>query len=90
MMMKRRVLLVGLVFCLLCSAVYASDSGTAGANMPHRMMLLVIQFGLILFAAKMGNILFTKIKLSGILGELAAGMLIGPYCLGGIGLPGFG
>ena len=54
------------------------------------MMLLAIQLGLILFAAKMGNILFKRIKLPGMLGELAAGMLIGPYCLGGFGFSGFG
>ena len=57
--------------------------------MTHRMMLLVIQLGVILFAAKIGNILFEKIKLPGVLGELVAGMIIGPYALGQIGFYGF-
>ena len=57
--------------------------------MTHRMMLLVIQLGLILFAAKLGNILFERIKLPGALGELAAGMLIGPFALGRLGFYGF-
>ena len=37
--------------------------------MTHRMMLLVIQLGLILFAAKIGSRLFEKIKLPGTLGD---------------------
>ena len=53
------------------------------------MMLLVIQLGLILVAAKLGNIFFEKIKLPGALGELVVGMVIGPYALGQIGLFGF-
>ena len=57
--------------------------------MTHRMMLLVIQLGLILFAAKLGNILFEKVKLPGTLGEISAGMLIGPYALGQFGFFGF-
>jgi len=58
--------------------------------MTHRMMILMIQLGLIVFAARMGCMLFTKLKLPGVLGELFAGMLIGPYLLGGMVLPGLG
>ena len=53
------------------------------------MMMLVIQLGLILFAARLGNILFEKLKLPGPLGELTVGMIIGPYALGQIGVYGF-
>jgi len=53
------------------------------------MMMLVIQVGLILFAAKLGNILFEKIKLPGALGELVVGIIIGPYALGHLGFVGF-
>ena len=51
--------------------------------------MLVIQVGVIIFAAKIGNILFQKIRLPGVLGELIAGMVIGPYALGQIGFMGF-
>ena len=89
--MKKQVCFVTIALCLLGSVAYGSEEAVvAGSNMPHRMMLLAIQLGLILFAAKMGNILFKRIKLPGMLGELAAGMLIGPYCLGGFGFSGFG
>ena len=60
-----------------------------GATMAHRMMMLVIQLGLVLFAAKMGNVLFEKLHLPGALGELVVGMVIGPYALGRVGFAGF-
>ena len=50
----------------------------------EEMMFLVLQIGVIIFAAKLGGMLATLIKLPSILGELAAGILIGPWALGGI------
>ncbi len=76
---------------LLAPAAVGSDgpADPAGHDLLARMMHLVIQLGVILFAAKLGNILFERLKMPGVLGELAAGMLIGPYALGGIGFYGF-
>ena len=78
---------------LLPALAWASDasghSSDAGHNMTHRMMMLAIQFGLIIFAAKLGNIIFERFKMPGVLGELFAGMAVGAYALGGISLPGF-
>ena len=51
----------------------------------EEMMFLVLQVGVILFAARMGGALAGKIKLPSIIGELAAGIVIGPWALGGIG-----
>ena len=82
-----RPVLIALLLCAFPTSAWAG--GDAGGGMTHRMMMLVIQFGLILFAARLGNILFTKIRLPGALGELAAGMIIGPFALGQISLPGF-
>jgi Kef-type K+ transport system membrane component KefB len=60
-------------------------SGTSETpSMTHRMMMLAIQIGFLLFAAKIGNILFEKIKMPGVLGELVVGMVIGPFALGRI------
>lgn len=77
--------------CLIPAWALGSSAGSLPAEMQmtHRMMLLVIQLGLILFAAKLGNILFEKVKLPGTLGEISAGMLIGPYALGQFGFFGF-
>jgi Kef-type K+ transport system membrane component KefB/mannitol/fructose-specific phosphotransferase system IIA component (Ntr-type) len=68
------------------SDMHATD---VAPEMPHRMMVLVIQIGVILFAARLGNMLFEKLRLPGVLGELCVGVLIGPYLLGGVPLPGF-
>ena len=54
-------------------------------SMTDKMTLLALQVGLILFAAKLGGILATRLKLPSVLGELAAGIAIGPWALGGIG-----
>ena len=74
--------------CLVAGPALASEGGAA-PSMTHRMMLLVIQLGIILFAAKIGGMVFERMKLPGVLGELMAGVLIGPHLLGGISLPGF-
>ncbi len=66
----------------------AGVPAAAGGGMTHRMMMLIMQLGAILFAAKIGNMLFEKLKLPGVLGELCAGLIIGPYLLGGLPLPG--
>ena len=85
--MKKQPLVIFFIFILGISFVWAE--GHNEPNMTHRMMMLVIQLGIIIFAAKIGNILFEKMKMPGVLGELAAGMIIGPYLLGGIPFYGF-
>lgn len=52
---------------------------------------LVIQLGIILFAAHVGGGLASRLKVPGVLGEVVAGILIGPYLLGSLdlGVPGF-
>ena len=78
--------------CILAAAAMpAVAAGSAGAedSMAHRMMLLVMQLGMILFAAKFGHALLEKARLPGVLGEVVAGILIGPYLLGAVSLPGF-
>ena len=56
-------------------------------NLPRveEMMFLVLQIGIIIFAAKLGGMVAAWMRLPSILGELAAGIVIGPWALGGIG-----
>ena len=54
------------------------------------MTIFIMHLGIIIFAAKISGLLYEKMKLSGTLGEISAGILIGPYVLGGIPLPAFG
>ncbi len=59
--------------------------------MSHEMMILVLQLGVIIIATKFCGTFFSKkLKQPKVLGELVAGMLIGPYVLGAIPLPGIG
>lgn len=83
----------------LLAALAAMGAGAAfaahGGNIPpypnfdlprtEEMMFLVIQIGVIIFAAKLGGMLAQRVKLPSILGELAAGIVIGPWALGGLG-----
>jgi Kef-type K+ transport system membrane component KefB/mannitol/fructose-specific phosphotransferase system IIA component (Ntr-type) len=58
-------------------------------NVTELMSELVLQIGIILFAVRLGGRLVKKIGIPSVLGELLAGVVIGPYALGGIALPGF-
>jgi Kef-type K+ transport system membrane component KefB len=63
------------------------------AHSPTEVMtVLVMQLAFIIIAARMGGFLFQRfLKLPSVLGELVAGMVIGPYALGSrIPLPGIG
>ncbi len=67
------------------SADVAASFTPEELSLAHKMTLLALQIGLILFAAKIGGVVASLFKLPSVLGELAAGVLIGPWCLGGIG-----
>ncbi len=56
-------------------------------NTTQMCAILALQLGVIIFAAKFCGDLVKKMKMPSVLGELAAGILIGPYVLGGIPLP---
>jgi Kef-type K+ transport system membrane component KefB len=72
------------------ATAHAAES--SGHSLTHMMMLLIIQLAVIIIAAKIGGYLFQRfLKMPSVLGELASGMLIGPYALGSmINLPNFG
>jgi len=53
------------------------------------MATLVFQIAIILIASWGGEQLFKKLRLPIVLGELVAGIIIGPFLLGAIPLPGF-
>ncbi|MBU1694496.1 MAG: cation:proton antiporter [Verrucomicrobia bacterium] len=59
--------------------------------MESAMMRLVLQLAVILIAAQLVGLFFKRLlRLPGVLGELIAGMIIGPYALGQLPIPGFG
>ncbi|RKX38359.1 MAG: cation:proton antiporter, partial [Verrucomicrobia bacterium] len=70
----------------------AHAAEASGHGITHMMMHLILQLAVIIIVAKIGGYLFQRfLKMPSVLGELASGMLIGPYALGGmIDLPGLG
>jgi len=69
----------------------ATAAGDQGGGMSAVMAEFVFQLAIIMIAAKLGGLLFRRIlKLPDVLGELAAGMVIGPYALGGMTWGGLG
>ena len=57
----------------------------------EEIVRLVLQLGVILLAAKLsGEICERFLKIPPVLGELGAGILIGPFALGGVDIPGLG
>ncbi|GHT83083.1 sodium:proton antiporter [Spirochaetia bacterium] len=58
-------------------------------SVTETMSELVLQLGIIIFAVRCGGRLVKLAGIPSVLGELLAGILIGPYALGGIAFPGF-
>ena len=87
--MKRKLFLLSIVAVLAAGVWGATEMIPAypDFNLPRveEMMFLVLQIGIIIFAAKLGGMIAGAMKLPSILGELAAGIVIGPWALGGIG-----
>jgi fructose-specific phosphotransferase system IIA component len=57
--------------------------------MTETMAVLVLQIGIILFAVRLGGRAVKAAGIPPVLGELLAGIVIGPYALGGVPFPGF-
>jgi Kef-type K+ transport system membrane component KefB/mannitol/fructose-specific phosphotransferase system IIA component (Ntr-type) len=57
--------------------------------MAEMQTALVIQIGVVLFVVKLGGIVAQRLRMPSVLGELLSGVLIGPYALGGLAIPGF-
>ncbi len=74
---------------LVLSGRLFAGSGVHPAELTEGMVLLVFQLAVIVFAARLGGYLLEKIGQPEVIGEIAAGLLIGPYLLGSISLPGF-
>jgi len=72
------------------TASHQTTEQQEAGSMAHHMMVLAIQLGIIIFAARLFGSLFKKyLKMPSVLGELFAGIIIGGHLLGGINLPGF-
>lgn len=69
-----------------CNAQKSKYAQDHKHDMKHKMTVLAFQIGIILFAARLGGMLAEKVNLPSVLGELGAGIVIGPFALGKIPL----
>jgi Kef-type K+ transport system membrane component KefB len=68
-------------------AIFRAEAG----DVTEIVVRLLILLAVILFAAKLAGEIATRfLKLPPVLAELGAGVVIGPFALGGIAIPGFG
>ncbi|MBD3393397.1 MAG: sodium:proton exchanger [Chitinivibrionales bacterium] len=75
---------------LLCApAIVLAADHAPPDNIVHLMANLAVQLAVIIFAARLGGILAERLRQPSVLGELIVGIIIGPFLLGGIPLPGF-
>ena len=86
MKIRRSALLLVL---FLFAGTFAWAGETGGTDLTSQMTLLVLQLAIVIFAVRAGGALAHKLKLPSVIGELLAGVVIGPYALGAIALPGF-
>ena len=79
-----------IVFGLLSMVpAWAAGSIVMPMDITHRITALVLPLGVILLVARWFGQGFEKLRLPGVLGEVLGGILIGPYALGGLPLPGW-
>ncbi len=63
---------------------YTADMGTL-------MVRFILQLAVIIIGARLGGVFLKKfLKMPSVLGELVTGMIIGPYALGSLDIPGWG
>jgi Kef-type K+ transport system membrane component KefB/mannitol/fructose-specific phosphotransferase system IIA component (Ntr-type) len=87
--MKRALLVLT---CLICAPLegFASIPSTGGGeSITHQMTRVIVQLAVILYATWMGGWVAKKVRLPSVVGQIIAGMVVGPFALGGIPIPGF-
>ncbi len=77
------------ILLLLIAAVpLFASTGAEEESMPHLMTILVLQLAVVVVASRILGFVFSRyLKQAQVLGWLAAGMIIGPFALGGIHIP---
>lgn len=63
--------------------------GIQHVSIAHEVTRLIVQLGVIILAAKAAGSIAKRLKLPSLLGEVTAGLVLSPYALGSVALPGF-
>jgi len=79
--------LPGACIAALCAAYPSSVLAAAAPaaerfQAPTSALLFILQLGVLILAARLGGMLFRRLKCPSMLGEVAAGILLGPHLLG--------
>jgi fructose-specific phosphotransferase system IIA component len=69
--------------------LWAASDGIQDVVVTHEVTRLLLQLGVILLAAKFSGHLAKLLHLPALLGEVTVGLILGPYALGTIPIPGF-
>ncbi len=85
-MNRKRAASLVLLCAILVGMAWAEGSES---SLTGQMTTLVLQLAIVIFAVRAGGALAARIKLPSVVGELLSGILIGPYALGSLPLPGF-
>jgi fructose-specific phosphotransferase system IIA component len=84
--MNKRRWLFSLLFLSIGGLLFANPEGESGLT--AQMTSLVLELGVVIFAVRAGGALAKKVGLPPVIGELLTGVIIGPYALGALPLPG--
>jgi Kef-type K+ transport system membrane component KefB len=77
-----------ILFLIALPHVALAAEAAPAETITHRMTVLVMELAVIILMAKASGYVFSRyLRQPAVLGELCAGMLIGPYALGGLNLP---
>lgn len=92
MKITKRTGAIVMALCILTPAVAWGSSPMEAETDIHKLLTqLILQLAVILMAANMVGFLFRRyLRLPGVLGEVMAGVAIGPYALGRVPLPAIG
>ena len=70
------------------AALFAQETQGSEGDLTLSMTRLVLQIAILIFAVKAGGGLARRVRLPSVVGELLSGIIVGPYALGSIALPG--
>jgi Kef-type K+ transport system membrane component KefB/mannitol/fructose-specific phosphotransferase system IIA component (Ntr-type) len=86
-MSKKSKILLAVLILLALGPLYFAFAESE--SITESMAALALQLGIIVFAVRFFGRLAKQLGIPQVLGELIAGVVIGPYALGGIRFPGF-
>ncbi len=88
-MIKKSLLLLSALLLPIHQACAQTSEALVQTVSIKPMSVLVLQLGLLVLAARIGGALFKRWQLPSVVGELLAGVVVGPHLFGGVALPGF-